>query len=133
LCIIGSAGLIIDASQDVSQDEMQDRLVEDVSQGASQDLPQDLVSHLSENLELNVFPNPSNGEGLTMSVIGITSENVQVNIYDALGRKIESKQFAVDGALQTELNFQSELSNGLYLIEVSSGEMIKSARILIQK
>jgi len=133
MCIVGSAGLIVDASQDVAQDAIQDRLVEDVSQGASQDLPQDLVSHLSENLELNLFPNPSNGEGLTMSVVGITSSDIEMKIYDALGRKIETKQFAVDGTLQTELNFQTELSNGLYLIEVSSGKMIKSARILIQK
>jgi hypothetical protein len=133
MCIIGSAGLIIDASQDVSQDEMQDRLVEDVSQDASQDLPQDLASHLSENLELNVFPNPSNGEGLTLSLSGIQSDNVQVRIYDALGRKIESKRYVVDGTLQTELNFQQELSDGLYLIEVSSDHQMKSTRVLISK
>jgi hypothetical protein len=128
MCIVGSAGLIVDASQDEIQDSEKD-----VTQGASQDLLQDLASHLSENLELNVFPNPTNGEGLTLSLSGLTSDNVQVKVYDALGRKIESKRYVVDGALQTELKFQQELSDGLYMIEVSSGKMIKSARILIQK
>jgi hypothetical protein len=126
MCIIGSAGLIIDASQGATQ-------------GASQDstkvLPEDLAQHLSENLEfeLSVYPNPTNGEGLTMSLSGITSDNVQVKIYDALGRKIESKRYTVDGTLQTELNFASELSDGMYMIEVSSENKIKTARILIQK
>jgi hypothetical protein len=124
MCIIGSAGMIIDASQDVSQDASQD---------SPKGLPEDLASHLSENLELNVYPNPSNGEGLTLSLSGIQSDNVQVKIYDALGRKIESKRYVVDGTLQTELNFQQELLDGLYLIEVTSGTSTKSARILIQK
>jgi hypothetical protein len=132
LCIIGSAGLIVDPSEGAMQGASQDS-EKDVSQGASQDHPQDLASHLSQNLELNVFPNPSNGSDLNLSISGISSDNVQVKVYDALGRKIEIKQFALDGALQTELNFQSELSNGLYLIEVSSRKMNKTARILVQK
>jgi hypothetical protein len=124
MCIIGSAGMTTDPLEGVSQGS---------TKGASQDLPQDLASHLSENLELNVFPNPSNGEGVTMTLSGITSSNVQVRIYDALGRKIQSERYVVDGALQTELNFESELSDGMYMIEVSSENKIKTARILIQK
>ena len=133
MAIIGSAGLVVDPSEDAVQDAMQDRQVEDVSQDASQGLPQDLATHLSENLELSVYPNPSNGEGLTMTLSGVTSSNVQVKIYDALGRKIESKRYVVDGTLQTELKFQSELSNGIYLVEVSSKNIVQTARILIEK
>ncbi|MFA9220135.1 MAG: beta strand repeat-containing protein, partial [Sediminibacterium sp.] len=59
MCIIGSAGLIVDASQDVSQDAMQDRQVEDVTQDASQ------------GIELSVYPNPTNGEGVTMTLSGL--------------------------------------------------------------
>jgi hypothetical protein len=121
MCIIGSAGMVVDATQDVTQDAMQDRQVEDVTQDASQ------------GIELSVYPNPTHGDGVTLSLSGITSDNVQVKVYDALGRKIESKRYVVDGTLQTELNFQQELSDGLYLIEVTSGTSTKSARILIQK
>jgi hypothetical protein len=133
LCIIGSAGLIIDASQDVSQDAMQDRQVEDVTQDAMQDSSKDVSQDASQGIELSVFPNPTHGDGLTLSLSGITSDNVQVKIYDALGRKIQSERFVVDGALQTELNFQQELSDGLYLIEVTSGTTNKSIRLLIAK
>ena len=116
MCIIGSAGMITDASQ-----------------GASQDSEKDAMQGAMQEMELSVYPNPSNGEGLTMTLSGVTSSSVQVRIYDALGRKIESKRFVVDGTLQTELNFESELSDGMYMIEVSSENKIKTARILIQK
>jgi hypothetical protein len=122
MSIIGSAGLIIDASQDANASQDSEK---DVLQDASQDVAQDF--------ELSVFPNPSNGEGLTMTLSGITSSNLQVRIYDALGRKIQSERYAVEGTLQTELNFESELSDGIYMIEVSSGNKIKTARILVTK
>jgi hypothetical protein len=54
------------------------------------------------------------GESLTMSLCGIISENVQIKIYDALRRKIESEPVVVDGTLQSTLNFASELSNGFF-------------------
>jgi len=120
MCIVGSAGLITDASQDAMQDSEKD-----VLQDASQDVAQEF--------ELSVFPNPSNGTNLNISISGIESDNVQLKIFDAMGRKIQSERYVVDGTLQTELNFQEELSDGLYLIEVTSGTSTKSARILIQK
>jgi hypothetical protein len=120
MCIVGSAGMVIDQTEDALQDSEKD-----VSQDASQDVAQEF--------ELSVYPNPSNGEGLTMTLSGITSSNVQVRIYDALGRKIQSERYVVDGTLQIELNFESELSDGMYMIEVSSENKIKTARVLIQK
>jgi hypothetical protein len=130
MAIIGSAGLIVDPAEGAAQGSEKD-----VLQGASQDstegLPEDRAQLLSENLELNVFPNPSNGTDLTLSISGIESNNVLVKIYDSMGRKIQSKRLVVAGTLQTELKFQSELSNGMYLVEVSSENVVKTARILI--
>jgi hypothetical protein len=86
-----------------------------------------------QEMELSVFPNPTNGTNLNISISGISSDNVVVRTFDAFGRKIQSERYVVDGTLQTELNFQQALSDGLYLIEVTSGTSTKSARILIQK
>jgi hypothetical protein len=116
MCIIGSAGMVVDATQDAMQDSEKD-----VAQGASQ------------GMELSVYPNPSNGEGLTMTLSGVTSSNVQVKVYDALGRKIESKRYAVDGTLQTTLNFANELSNGLYILEVSTEDVTRSVRFMVEQ
>jgi hypothetical protein len=120
MAIIGSAGLMVDASQDVEQDSEKDSL-----QGLSEGVMQEM--------ELSVFPNPTNGEGLAMSLSGITSENVQVKVYDALGRKVESKRFNVDGTLQTTLNFANELSNGLYILEVNTGDVTRSVRFMVEQ
>lgn len=128
MAIIGSAGLIVDPTEGAAQGSEKDAL-----QGPSQDLPQDLAKHLSENLELNVFPNPSNGSDLHLNISGIESDNVQVIIYDALGRKIESIRLVVNGSLQTQLPLSSDLSNGMYMIEVSSDHQMKSTRVLISK
>ena len=120
MAIIGSAGMILDPTEDAAQGSEKD-VLQGPSEGATQEM------------ELSLFPNPSNGTDLNLSISGIESDNVQVKIYDSMGRKIQSERFVVAGTLQTELKFQSELSNGMYLVEVSSENVIKSARILIQK
>ena len=68
-----------------------------------------------------------------MTLSGVTSSNVQVKVYDALGRKIESKRYAVDGTLQTTLNFANELSNGLYIVEVSTEDVTRSVRFMVEQ
>ena len=112
MCIIASAGMVVDATQDAVQDSEKNAMQE---------------------MELSVYPNPSNGEGLTMTLSGVTSSNVQVKVYDALGRKIESKRYAVDGTLQTTLNFANELSNGLYIVEVSTEDITRSVRFMVEQ
>jgi hypothetical protein len=128
MAIIGNAGLIIDASQDATTSQGSEK---DVAQDAIQDSSKDVSQGASQEMELNVYPNPSNGKDLNLSISGIESENVQVKIYDSMGRKIQSERFVVAGTLQTELKFQSELSNGMYLIEVSSENIVQTARVLI--
>jgi hypothetical protein len=124
MAIIGNAGMITDASQDGSQDTMQGS-AKVSTQGPSGDILQEV--------ELNVYPNPSNGTDLNLSISGIESDNVQVKIYDSMGSKIRSECFVVAGTLQTELKFQSELSNGMYLVEVSSENRVQTVRVLIEK
>jgi hypothetical protein len=120
MSIIGSAGMVVDASQDAVQDSEKDAM-----QGPSEDVAQEI--------ELSVFPNPTHGDALTMSLSGITSSNVQVKVYDALGRKIESKRYVVEGTLQTTLNFTNELSNGLYILEVNTEDVTRSVRFMVEQ
>ncbi|MFY8077481.1 MAG: MopE-related protein, partial [Flavobacteriales bacterium] len=105
MCIVGSAGMIVDPMEDAAQDSEKDAM-----QGALQGLSEGAM----QEMELSVFPNPTNGTNLNISISGISSDNVQLKIFDAMGRKIQSERYVVDGTLQTELNFQEELSDGLY-------------------
>jgi len=95
MSIIGNAGMVVNPSE-----------------GASEGSTKDALQDVAQEFELSVYPNPTHGDALTMSLSGITSGNVQVKVYDALGRKIESNRYVVDGTLQTTLNFANELSNG---------------------
>ena len=124
MAIIGSAGMIVDPTEGASQGSEKDALQgpsEGVSQGAMQEM------------ELSVFPNPSNGSDLNLNISGIESDNVQVKVYDTLGRKIESKRYVVDGTLQTTLNFANELSNGLYILEVTTEDVKRSIRFMVEQ
>jgi hypothetical protein len=116
--------MIVDPMEDAAQDSEKDAM-----QGALQGLSEGAM----QEMELSVFPNPTNGTNLNISISGISSDNVQLKIFDAMGRKIQSERYVVDGTLQTELNFQEELSDGLYLIEVTSGLETRSLRVLISK
>jgi hypothetical protein len=116
MSIIGSAGMVINPSE-----------------GAAQGSTKDALLDVAQELELSVYPNPTHGDALTMSLSGITSSNVQVKVYDALGRKIESKRYVVDGTLQTTLNFTNELSNGLYILEVNTEDVTRSVRFMVEQ
>jgi len=120
MSIIGSAGLIVDPT-------------EGAAQGSEKDVLQGPSEGVTQEMELSVFPNPSNGSDLNLSVSGIESDNVQVKVYDALGRKIESKRFVVDGTLQTTLNLANELSNGLYILEVTTEDVKRSVRFMVEQ
>ena len=120
MSIIGSAGLIVDPTEVAAQGSEKDAL-QGPSEGATQEM------------ELSVFPNPSNGSDLNLSISGIESENVQVNVYDALGRKIESKRIVIDGTLQTTLNLANELTNGLYILEVTTEDVKRSVRFMVEQ
>jgi hypothetical protein len=120
MSIIGSAGLIVDPTEVAAQGSEKD-VLKGPSEGATQEM------------ELSVFPNPSNGSDLNLSISGIESENVQVNVYDALGRKIESKRIAIDGTLQTTLNLANELTNGLYILEVTTEDVKRSVRFMVEQ
>lgn len=115
MTIIGNSGMIVDPSE-----------------GASQSSEKDAMQESSQELEVNVYPNPSNGSDLNLSISGIESDNVQVQIYDALGRRIENTRYVVNGTLQTNVNLQNELSNGLYILEVTTGATKKSVRFMVQ-
>jgi PKD repeat protein len=67
---------------------------------------------------IKYFPNPSNGNDVSLSINLINTSNVTVNIYDVVGKKIQSVNLGmVQGgkhALPLNLN---QLSTGTYLFE----------------
>ena len=74
---------------------------------------------------MSVFPNPSKST-FNLQVSSTDSKEVNVNIIDLQGRKIKSMITAPN---QIKV-FGNELKAGIYTIEVSQGNEVKSMRVV---
>ena len=116
LCIIGSAGMIVGDSQEVPQGSTKD---------ASQSVAQEL--------ELSVYPNPSNGNNIQLMLSGMNTELAQVRILDAMGKQIWSNNFNTLELSNTSIELEQSLADGIYFIQIVSGKQTISQRFLVRK
>jgi hypothetical protein len=58
---------------------------------------------------------------------------LQVKVTDATGKLIQRSQYAVEGSLNTNLNFDYTLSNGLYLVELTNGQQSQTMRMVVNR
>jgi hypothetical protein len=116
MCIIGAAGMVVDASQDVPQGS---------TKVASQ--------NVAQGMELNIYPNPSNGNNIQLMLSGMETEVVQVRMLDAMGKQIWSNKYNSLELSNTSIEFAQSLSDGLYFIQVVSGNETISQRFLVRK
>jgi hypothetical protein len=116
MCIIGTAGMVVDASQDVPQGS---------TKGASQDVAQ--------GIELNIYPNPSNGNNIQLMLSGMNTEVAQVRMLDAMGNLIWSNKFNTLELSNTSIELEQGLADGMYFLQVVSGKETISQRFLVRK
>ena len=84
---------------------------------------------------LNMYPNPNNGDQLTISLTEVARDvrTMSVDIYDLTGKRITARTIAVqDGSVTTVLDLNSEISNGLYMVNITAGEKTYTERLVIQ-
>ena len=112
MSIIGTAGMIADGSQ------------------ANQ---QALRMETTNEVNMSLYPNPSNGTDVNMNLSGITSENVQIRVVDAMGRQVWSNRYSVNGVLNTNITFERPLANGLYFVEAIYNGELQTQRMMVQK
>jgi len=80
-----------------------------------------ISAEVNETTTVRIYPNPSDGL-IDMAV----SENSIVRIFDLLGRQIGVHFISVRS------NLQLNLSSGVYLIHVESGEKISTHKVVVQ-
>jgi hypothetical protein len=83
------------------------------------------VTNLSSSLNINVYPNPSNGI-LTIDASKLNGEPYQVMIYDLIGNLISNEQNATTIDL-------TDVKNGMYLVSIQSKSGRTTKRISILK
>ncbi|MFM9986820.1 MAG: MopE-related protein [Flavobacteriales bacterium] len=90
------------------------------------------IVRIDESIELSLYPNPGDGEMINLEIAGIESGFADVYLTDAMGRLLSTQQFYVEGYLHKQWVFETELSAGIYLIDVVYDGKKVSQRIVIE-
>ena len=90
-----------------------------------------LVGEKSKNVAVSVYPNPSNGS-FTLEMNTGSTIVADLNITNSLGMNVYSeKDVTVSGKTLKSLNL-SNLSSGIYMLNLQNGDMKVSQKILIK-
>ncbi len=84
----------------------------------------------------SLYPNPNRGDQLFVSLSNVAEgvESIKVDIYDAFGKRVAQRTIAVnDGYLNTVLDLNGELANGVYMVNIAAGAKTCTERLVIQK
>ena len=86
------------------------------------------------NLQLQMSPNPNNGQFTLTGNINNLQKNMSLLIYDGLGRQITSKEIQVTGnQINHEFNFANQLSQGLYFAKITDGKtVLQTFKVLVK-
>ena len=85
----------------------------------------------AENI-LNLYPNPTANK-LTVDYISTVSENITINVYDVLGRKVYSEMNTANAGSNTYYQDFNNLENGFYILEINNGTTATIKRFMMEK
>jgi hypothetical protein len=103
---------------------------------ASVEQPEEEMAHKrsadanSENLL--IYPNPSTGEFINVTLIDLQKGQLQVRLLDAAGRAVATHVYVVEGSFNTTLAFDEKLSAGVYMIEIANAGRVQTQRLIVQ-
>jgi hypothetical protein len=93
------------------------------------------INELSNsNFQLSLFPNPTNDKNILISYNLIGTIDVIIEIYDPMGDKVESLFIKKQTAGNYEQLFDlSNLTSGVYFIELSAGDRIDKLKFVVSQ
>jgi hypothetical protein len=90
-------------------------------------------SNLASQGEFQVWPNPNNGDRLSISLTGADEDakNAEVVLFDATGRQAYAATLAMaNGSLGTVLDLGS-IATGVYMLRITAGNETYESRVLV--
>ena len=81
------------------------------------------IKNQPEN-KIKLFPNPATGASVTI----VSKQNLAVEVFDILGKKVSSQKITRD---QRKLNI-SNLKSGIYLVKLHSEEGTETRKLIIR-
>ena len=87
------------------------------------------------DVKLNLFPNPNNGEQLTVSLSAVERgvETVAVDIFDLNGARVSAQVIAVNDGMVYQVVDVAGLADGLYMVNITAGGQRYTERLVIAK
>jgi hypothetical protein len=83
----------------------------------------------NENLQVSIYPNPTN-DFLNVSFQTISSENIELEIYDISGRLILNEKQRVGGGRNVITKDITGLSEAVYFVNLKVGETLYTIRFI---
>ena len=86
--------------------------------------------------ELNMWPNPNNGDVLNISlrVADPFISTVNMDIFDLSGKRMIARTIGIqDGVLNTTIDLNGDVAVGMYMVKIIAGEELFTQRVVIQK
>jgi hypothetical protein len=81
---------------------------------------------------LLIYPNPSNGDFINLSLSNTQKGELQLRVLDAAGRSVTTRVYAVEETFNTTVVFDRRLSAGVYLIEMTNMGSVQMQRLVVQ-
>ncbi|MEO8591359.1 MAG: thrombospondin type 3 repeat-containing protein [Flavobacteriales bacterium] len=91
---------------------------------------------ITENGSLRMYPNPNRGDQLYLSLDAVEDgvQTVSVDIFDLFGKRVSARTIAVqDGFVNTVLDLDGDMANGMYLVNITAGGQHFTERLVISK
>ena len=87
------------------------------------------------DVKLALFPNPNNGQQLTVSLSAVETgvETVSVNIFDLNGARVSAQVIAVNDGIVYQVVDVAGLADGLYMVNITAGGQRYTERLVIAK
>jgi hypothetical protein len=82
-----------------------------------------------EKVEVRLFPNPANPDAIAFSVNGPSSGSVDVNLYDAFGRKIEAQILTLPNCIFVP---KTTLVSGIYYLIIQQDDWRKVLKVNVK-
>ena len=91
-------------------------------------------SVIADAAGFSLFPNPARDGRVTLELTGVEAAQVSIDVYDLFGRKVMDRSIATNGAaeLTTVLALPSGMATGVYLVNVTAGEVRYTERLMVE-
>lgn len=87
--------------------------------------------NMNANFEINVFPNPSNGEfTIQLNQENSSKNNIRIQLLNSTGQVVYHNNFSFLNGKE-EINVRENIVPGLYILQIIDGNNIRTKRIVI--